>query len=71
MVRASLVWPRRGMFLLTLSQFAIPDSSEDTFWDNYFAFSKAPCCPILARSLGGNLLRTGKRVDGLHTLWPK
>jgi hypothetical protein len=26
---------------------------------------------VLRRSLGGNLLRTGTRVDGLHTLWSK
>jgi len=42
MVRASLVWPRRGMFLLTLSQFAIPDSPEDTFWDSYFDAALGP-----------------------------
>ena len=36
MVRASLVWPRRGMLLLTLSQFAKPVSPEDKFWDSYF-----------------------------------
>ncbi len=36
MVRASLVLPRRGMLLLTLSQFAIRGSTEDKFRDSFF-----------------------------------
>jgi hypothetical protein len=30
------------MVLLTLSQFAIPDSPEDTFWDSYFDTALGP-----------------------------
>ena len=41
MVRASLVWPRRDMLLLT-RQFAIPVSPEDKFWDNYFDVDLGP-----------------------------
>ena len=42
MVRASLVWPRGGLLLMTLSQFAIPVSPEDKFWDSYFDAALGP-----------------------------
>jgi hypothetical protein len=36
MVRSSLLWSRSGILVMTLSQFTIPGSLEDKFWDSFF-----------------------------------
>jgi hypothetical protein len=86
MVRSSMVFPTSGLFLLTLSQFALPGTPEDKFWDSFFDVVQGPC----ARSFealkdvhdfhtaygippGGGIHRSGKGVPHRnHSLdWKK
>lgn len=43
MVRSSMVLPTSGLFLLTLSQFALPGTPQDKFWDSFFDAALGPC----------------------------
>jgi hypothetical protein len=35
--------PPTGLFLMTLSQFALPGTSQDKFWDSFFDVVLGPC----------------------------
>jgi hypothetical protein len=43
MVRSSMVLPTSGLFLLTLSQFALPGTPQDKVWDSFFDAALGPC----------------------------
>ena len=43
MVRSSMVLPTSGLFLLTLSQFALPGTPQDKFWDSFFDAALGAC----------------------------